>query len=857
MTTRHDAPSNPPADIPPTYGSEAAARTEAPLHGRPSPALGSTPTGSSGGASLPSLNDTPTVGATAASSAAGDRELSVAATEVPARACAEGGSFEMRRSDERRPETSTPSDWPEVPGYEIRGRVGGDGMGQVYRALDLQLHHEVALKIPRTIFAKDYERFLQEARAMARLKHPNVVAVHTCGRTPECVYFTMDLIEGPDAGRLIRVLGKAQADRRPAKVALAAAGLDVARLTPELQRASAMPQAYFRIVATWIAEAATGLAAAHEQGLLHYDIKPSNLLLAPDGRMLVADFGLARPAEQSGTGGLGVTGTYPYIAPERAAGDWARVDERADLWALGATLYEFLTFQVAYSRPGRDVLQDIITRDVTPPSELSRRIPQGLERICLRALARNPDERYRSGAEMARDLRAWVARPPTTWRRRAIASAAMILVGAVGMLGAWHWITEVGQQRPDLDPPPPPISIVDEPGADTADNRGPEDATGLDTVVVQPADLGPPAGAPEESQDRPSMYVPSWPPTILLAFSEDLNVADERPPRVGGTADRLFREYLFGNPADSPAMLIDQAELPDAWDVDTALSMGRSLGAAVVIYASVRAEHVGTTPAVQGLREQGAEWRVGMDVRLIRVSDEATRVIVDERRSQVLSQGGEYRGAAVSEMVARNLERVRSELDTLLSSIQEPGSASDRHAETAHNHVVAAGGRADPPAPKQSNPAEQASAPEPSPAPQPLTAPDVSRPPSPVPASTPIHSEFSTRYLKWRFVGVQRSGPRILLRFELTPVRDFTLTLHGNVSRLYDDQGREYRCTSTTLVNRSSGTNLAHVRATLTQGVTVQAEYVFDAVPADVARLTRAHIAHSDGKFDVRNIEIP
>jgi tRNA A-37 threonylcarbamoyl transferase component Bud32 len=312
---------------------------------------------------------------------------------------------------------ATPS-WPSIDGFEIRSRLGGDGQGDVYAARDQALQVEVAIKVPKSLTPAAQEQFLREARALARLEHANIVRIRSFGRDGHRVYFVMDVISGPNAAQLVRLFRQGKAHKRSSEEILRLASVDYPRMSAELRTAAEPARPYYRLVAEWMAQAADGLQAAHEAGIYHRDVKPSNFLMASDGRLMVADFGLARSSDDdSFSGGLGVTGTYPYIAPERALGEWARVDHRSDIWALGATLYEFLTYQRAYPRCGREVLKDIVSKEPAAPRRIISAVPQRLEEICLKAMRRDPEQRYQSAAEMAADLRAWAKVAPRPARR--------------------------------------------------------------------------------------------------------------------------------------------------------------------------------------------------------------------------------------------------------------------------------------------------------------------------------------------------------------------------------------------------------------------------------------------------------
>ncbi|MBX3471205.1 MAG: serine/threonine protein kinase, partial [Planctomycetes bacterium] len=301
--------------------------------------------------------------------------------------------------------------------YVVTAELARGGMGVVYRARHEGLGREVALKVlPLGALAGKDElaRFRLEARAAARLRHPNVVVVHDVGESEGVVYLAMDLV----AGRSLE--------------ALAAAG----PLDP-------------REAATLCAKVADGLHHAHAQGVLHRDLKPANVLVTPEGEPMLVDFGLAKVVdageELAGPTRSGqLLGTPSYMAPEQAKGVYA--DARTDVYGLGGTLYTALTGEVPFDGPDLlRVLYRVINQDVTAPSSLRPGLDRDLETICLACLEKEPARRYASAAELADDLRRWLrgeairARPPTRverlgrWvrRNRVAAAAAAYAVGLV------------------------------------------------------------------------------------------------------------------------------------------------------------------------------------------------------------------------------------------------------------------------------------------------------------------------------------------------------------------------------------------------------------------------------------------
>jgi serine/threonine protein kinase len=254
--------------------------------------------------------------------------------------------------------------------YRLERRLGGGGMAEVHLARDVELDRPVAVKLLAEHLAEDAElreRFVREARIAARLAHPNVVAVYDAGDENGTPYIVMECVEGETLADLLLREGRLDPDR--------AVGL--AR------------------------QACAGLAHAHAAGLVHRDVKPGNLLLRRDGMLKVADFGIARAAESTRLTLAGtILGTAAYLAPEQATGE--EVTPAADVYSLGAVLYECLA-----GRPPRRVesLADLDPEQpITPLRDVVPAVPQELEDAVMHALARRPEFRPATAAELALEL---------------------------------------------------------------------------------------------------------------------------------------------------------------------------------------------------------------------------------------------------------------------------------------------------------------------------------------------------------------------------------------------------------------------------------------------------------------------
>jgi serine/threonine protein kinase len=290
---------------------------------------------------------------------------------------------------------------PRVGNYELLEKIGGGGMGVVYKAYQLGLNRTVAVKMllagPHADPA-DHERFLREAETLAELNHPNIVGVYELGEHDGQPFFSMEYAEG---GSLAAKIGG-----RPQPV---------------------------RESAQLVAVLARAVHFAHERGILHRDLKPANVLLtsacglaggsdtcpakpqAAECIPLITDFGLARRLDDAvrltSTGV--VLGTPAYMAPEQASGVMKHLTPAVDTYALGVILYELLTGRPPFQseNPVETILQ-VLSQDPVPPSQRQAGVPRELEMICLKCLEKNRDDRYATAAELADDLARFLAGEP-------------------------------------------------------------------------------------------------------------------------------------------------------------------------------------------------------------------------------------------------------------------------------------------------------------------------------------------------------------------------------------------------------------------------------------------------------------
>ncbi|MBI1246719.1 protein kinase [bacterium] len=336
--------------------------------------------------------------------------------------------------------------------FEILGELGRGGMGVVYRARQCSLNRLVALKVLSSalgISTKAIMRFKLEAEAAAKLHHTNIVPIYWTGEENRVPYYAMELVDGPSLDRVLKEL-RAEADSTSATVTEGSPQQDQA---PNLLRETLLYKPsldkiadiqangssstssssltsdsnYFDKLASMMADVADALAHAHDHGVVHRDIKPANLLLSSDGRLSINDFGLARMLEQPGMTMTGeLMGSPMYMSPEQITAGRLPLDHRTDIYSLGATLYEMLTLHPPFPGKQRDqVLSQVLHKDPPSPRSLNPNIPRDLETICLKAMEKDPDQRYQTAEHMAKDLRCFVNRNSISARRTSVVEKGM------------------------------------------------------------------------------------------------------------------------------------------------------------------------------------------------------------------------------------------------------------------------------------------------------------------------------------------------------------------------------------------------------------------------------------------------
>ncbi len=316
----------------------------------------------------------------------GDREASAPGASAPTVTAVLQQEFGMGAAGfpkRKRPAAPSFPVKPSIPGFEILKELGRGGMGVVYLARELRLNRPCALKMIRAgnlAGARETRRFLAEAEAAARLRHPNIVQVFSLGECDGLPYLELEYVEG---GSLADQL---DGTPRPPH--------DATRLVETLARC---------------------IGAAHALGIVHRDLKPANVLLSADGIPKITDFGLARAMDSDSglTASEEILGTPSYMAPEQAGGKSKQAGPAADVYALGAVLYELLTGRPPFKAATvLETLEQVRSTEPVPPSRLVPRLPRDLETICLKCLQKASSARYESAARLAADLTRYLEGQP-------------------------------------------------------------------------------------------------------------------------------------------------------------------------------------------------------------------------------------------------------------------------------------------------------------------------------------------------------------------------------------------------------------------------------------------------------------
>ncbi len=519
----------------------------------------------------------------------------------------------------------------EIGPYVVLGELGRGGMGVVLRARHRGLGAERALKlieVPAGEASSRLARFEREATALARVRHPSVVAVHECGRVDRWLYFAMDVVEGEPLDRVLRARRFALGEALDVLVALS-----------------------------------RGVAALHALGIVHRDLKPSNVVLTPDGRPVLLDLGLAilTDEERRLTRTGDVVGTPAYMAPEQLQSKDLAPSPRIDVYALGLLAFEVLTGCPAVPSAGSasELVGQILHRDRPRLGAIDPDLPAALDALCARAMAREPARRPADAATLAAALEALRASPGPSvrGRRRAWALfgvAALALLGAAGAVAA-----ATGRETGEVASQPAPST----PPHDVAPPRSPrpldEAALAAGRSALRELRRAEPSARPAAAE----AWLAEYPGHPDAAEVEELarRARYEFPARVI-SSPRLHRgllladgERAIGSTHDGDLRCFDlvRGEVrdlqPPGSRYATALTLGPD-GSSVLLGALEQRE----VHWVDASGELRARWPVGMEVRAIAVAPDGRRLafgglhpevlVVDVARGEVVARLGPHAG---------------------------------------------------------------------------------------------------------------------------------------------------------------------------------------------------------------------
>lgn len=339
--------------------------------------------------------------------------------------------------------------------FRISREIGRGGMGVVYLAEELPLGRKVALKVLRSHFARwepSVARFRQEARAAAKLQHPGIVPIYRFGEENGIHYISTEYIEGITLDeKLSRVRrlqdGGASDPVSEPSVSLPShrSGSAFAEPVPVPKSSVLRSDTYLKASAGIIAAVAEALEYAHEHGVIHRDVKPSNILIDTEGKPRLADFGLAKNLDDQTVSRTGdIAGTLLYMSPEQAMPDRGKLDHRTDIFSLGIVLYEILTLRRPFEGGSvHQILDEVATKDPKLLRAVNPKVPRDLETICRKAIEKKPDDRYQRAGDLAADLTNFIAGEPIRARplgfvrrtgRFARKHRAVAVAGCIGIL---------------------------------------------------------------------------------------------------------------------------------------------------------------------------------------------------------------------------------------------------------------------------------------------------------------------------------------------------------------------------------------------------------------------------------------
>jgi serine/threonine protein kinase len=421
--------------------------------------------------------------------------------------------------------------------YRIIGPLGAGGMGEVYRARDVKLDRDVAIKVlPAGLAATPdaLSRFEREAKAVAALSHPNILAIHDFGQADGHHFAVMELLEGQTLRQV----------------------LDSGALPPK------RAMEYGRQIAE-------GLAAAHGKGIVHRDLKPENLFVTRDGHVKILDFGLARQAVTTKAGtettlqtvvrgtepGI-VMGTVGYMAPEQVRGE--AIDHRADIFSFGAVLYEMLAGRRAFERAtGAETMTAILREDAPSLSSVRDAVPPALERVVDHCLEKRPEDRFQSARDLAFALgastsgsgRTAIAEPPAKPRRGwtpVVIAVGALLTGVVAGAVLQRWFA-----RPSASPQAPSARYLTSSGRDFSPAASPDgrsiafrsDRDGRGRIWLKQLATGTEVALTDGPLDDMPQFSPDG-STVMFTRLNGVRPTLYRVPLLGGAARRVVDDAM-------------------------------------------------------------------------------------------------------------------------------------------------------------------------------------------------------------------------------------------------------------------------------------------------------------------------
>jgi serine/threonine protein kinase len=459
--------------------------------------------------------------------------------------------------------------------FVIVREVGRGGMGVVYEAVQPSLNRRVALKVLPALLAADRNRltrFTLEAQAAAAVAHPHIVPVYAVGEDRGVNYYAMRLVDGSPLDSLsagIAMLRDRSDDSQPP--ADPPAEGDAVPPDRLLDLARWDRPAYHRAIARIGSAVARALDHAHQTGVVHRDVKPANLLLGRDGHVWVTDFGLAQFADAATVTRTGATlGTLRYMSPEQATGDRRRTDHRTDVYSLAATLYELLAGRPAFeSEDPFALLRQIAEDEPLPLRSMDRSIPADLETVLLRAMQKDPRDRYATAAEFADDLDRFLngqpvlARRPSVWDRAkrwagrhpaavAAALASLLVLGVASGVSTAVVAAEQAETRKAYDSADA-LARAERARADEAERRFRQSKELTDLVLqISEEEIG--SDSPFQGPRRRLLRAALDNYRNLVADSDDPAVRDELD-RVSFRVEGLLAEQAERREAEAAFLL--------------------------------------------------------------------------------------------------------------------------------------------------------------------------------------------------------------------------------------------------------------------------------------------------------------